>query len=231
LAGYELLENIQQIMKKTILFGNKPSSQMVAYQINRDGGSVVAFVVDEAFITDTHIDDIPVVSFEDMPQRFDPLEYEVLVFLGPRNQNKLRADVCNRVEAAGFHLGSYVSKNAWIWGGLTIQPNTKIGDRTIVQPFSQIGKNVMIGSGCIIGHHSNIADHCFIASGVILGGSVSIGPGCFIGTGCIIRDKVSIGAGCVIGAGVTLQENAEARSVYMNTSSRKMPFNSDEINL
>jgi sugar O-acyltransferase (sialic acid O-acetyltransferase NeuD family) len=189
----------------------------------------VAYVVDQQYITDTHLLGIPVVSFEELVQRFDRNEHEVLVFVGPRDNNELRARLCARVVAMGYQLGTYVSKKAHVWDSFEALPNTKIGDNTIVQPFAKVGRNVMIGSGCIIGHHAHIEDDCFIASGAILGGEVLVGRSSFLGTGCVIRSKITIGERCVIGAGVTLQENAEAESVYMNTSARLMPFKSDTI--
>jgi len=216
-------------MKKTIIIGDNPSTQMLAQNIMRDGGTVVAYSVDQAYITDTHLHGIPVVPVEELGQRFNHQEHEVLVLIGPRDNNELRARLCRRVEALGYRLGTYVSKHAVVWDALELKPNTRIGDNTIVQPFSKVGRNVMIGSGCIIGHHAHIEDDCFIASGTILGGNVHVRKGSFLGLGCVIRDKITIGEHCVIGAGVTLQEGAEAGSVYMNTSCRLMPFKSDKI--
>jgi sugar O-acyltransferase (sialic acid O-acetyltransferase NeuD family) len=216
-------------MKKIILIGNKLVSQMFADDLRRDGLTVVAFAVDPQYITDSYIDGIPVVPLDELGQRYDHDEHEVLAFIGPSNNNELRVKFCRRVEDMGFQLGSYVSINAKVWSAFEIKPNTKIGDNTIIHPFATVGRNVMIGSGCIIGHHAHIEDDCFIASGTILGGNVHVRKGSFLGLGCVIRDKITIGEHCVIGAGVTLQEGAEAGSVYMNTSCRLMPFKSDKI--
>ena len=169
------------------------------------------------------------MPFEGIENSFDPRTHDMFVAIGPRWMNRLRDQKCREAEELGYNLISYVSKTALTWDGLQVHPNTKIGDRTLCQPFSQLGRNVSIGSGCIIGHDTVVADNCFIASGVITGGGVTIGANCFLGTGCVIRDGLKVGERCIIGAGVTLLESAEDDSVYMNTSARKMPLTSDKI--
>lgn len=216
-------------MNNLLIFGNGSQAKFMAYHFRREGWNVVAFTVDESFISEAHIDGLPVLPFKGIEKQFDPADYQMFVAVGSTKMNQLRAERCREAEILGYTIISYVSKTAVIWDGLELKPNTKIGESTICQPFTKIGRNVSIGSGCIIGHHTVIADNCFIASGVIVGGNVLIGANSFLGTGSVVRNDLKIGERCIIGAGVTLLEHTEDQSVYMNTSARKMPVKSDKI--
>jgi sugar O-acyltransferase (sialic acid O-acetyltransferase NeuD family) len=216
-------------MKDILIFGNGSTAQMLAYHMRKEGFNIAAFTVDKEYIKDKQIEGIDVFPFEGIEERFLPAEYTMFIAIGPVKLNQLRADRCSDAERLGYSIHSYISKTAIVWDGFEIKPNCKIGERTICQPYSQIGKNVFVGSGCIIGHGTLIGDNCFLGSGVIIGGNVSIGANSFLGTGCIIRNDIKIAEKCVIGAGVTLLESTTPSSVYINTSAQKMPVSSEQV--
>jgi sugar O-acyltransferase (sialic acid O-acetyltransferase NeuD family) len=201
----------------------------MAYHVMREGIPLVAFTVDKEYITEDYLYDLPVLPFETIEKEFSADDHQMFIAVGPAKLNQLRSERCLDAEKLGYLLFSYVSRSAIVWDGLQVMQNCKIGERTICQPYSRIGKNVLIGSGCIIGHDTTVDDNCFIASGVMVGGNVTIGRNCFLGTGSVIRNDVSIADHCVIGAGVTLLESTTASSVYINTSAQKMPVTSDQV--
>lgn len=216
-------------MNDLLIFGNVSQAKFMAYHFRKDGYNVVAFTVDESYIADKQLDGLPVLPFKGIETVYAPTAHDMFVAVGSVRMSQIRTERCMEAEALGYSLISYVSKTAVTWDGLEVKPNTKIGERTICQPFASIGRNVSIGSGCIIGHDTVVEDNCFIASGVIIGGNVVVGANSFLGTGSVIRSQLKIGRRCIIGAGVTLLESAADGSVYMNTSSRKMPISSDKI--
>jgi len=218
-------------MKNIILFGTGKTAQVMRYHIEREGGSVAAFTIDREFYTTDKLSDIPVVLFEEVETHYPPEKYSMFITVGYKNLNVLRADRAEQAEKKGYTLINYVSPSAIVWDGLKLSANCKIGERTLMQPFTKIGKNVFVGSGCVIGHHSTIMDHCFIASGVTLGGGVTVEPYCFLGTGSVIRNDITIKRTTVIGAGVTLLESTEPESVYLNRSSEKMNISSNTLTL
>ena len=90
----------------------------------------------------------------------------------------------------------------------------KIGKRTKIAAFVEIGRDVVIGEDCKIEAFS------FIPEGVIIGNNVFIGPRVtftndkhtptlndFVPLTTIVEDSVSIGAGAVILPGITLHKN------------------------
>jgi len=218
-------------MKNIILFGTGKTAQVMRYHIEREGGSVAAFTIDREFYTTDKLSDIPVVLFDEVDTHYSPEKYSMFITVGYKNLNALRAERVEEAEQKGYSLINYVSPSAIVWDDLKLSVNCKIGDRTLMQPFSEIGKNVFVGSGCVIGHHSKIMDHCFIASGVTLGGGVTVEPYCFLGTGSVVRNDITLKRSTVIGAGVTLLESTEPESVYLNRSSEKMSISSTSLTL
>lgn len=210
-------------MKPLILFGSGATARMMRYQFERIGRTVVAHVVDDVFADVSALDGLPVIPFSQLFISFPPELYDCFICIGPTRQNQLRKDRLQMIEQMGYGIASYVSPEALVAEHIHIYPHTKIGERSICQPFVTVGKNVFIGSGCIIGHGSQIADHCFIASGVITGGGVHIGEYSFLGTGCILRNDIIVGSRVTIGAGVTLLEDAENDSVYINSNAVRIP--------
>ena len=90
----------------------------------------------------------------------------------------------------------------------------KIGKRTKIAAFVEIGKDVVIGEDCKIEAFS------FIPPGVEIGNNVFIGPHVcftndkhppslidFVPLKTIVEDGVSIGAGAIILPGITLHKN------------------------
>lgn len=104
----------------------------------------------------------------------------------------------------------------FVSSSVSINPETKIGVDTIIQPNVFIGPNVKIGNNCII--HPNVT----IISDTNIGNNVEIGSGTIIGGdafyykkkkngydklisggGVTIGDDVHIGSSCTIDRGVT----------------------------
>lgn len=219
------------LKKNIILFGTGKTAQVMRYHIEREGGQVAAFTIDRNFFTKDTFSGLPVVLFDEVENHYPPEMFSMFITVGYKKLNTLRAERVEQAEKKGYTLVNYISPSAIIWDDLKISSNCKIGERTVIQPFSEIGKNVFMGSGCIIGHHSKIRDHCFVASGVILGGGVTIEPYSFLGTGSVVRNDIIVGESSVIGAGVTLLESTESESVYLNRSSEKMNISSKSLTL
>jgi len=214
-------------MKPLILFGSGATSRMMRYQFERIGRKIVAHVVDNGFVDEPFLDGLPVIPFSQLLTSFSPEQHDCFVCIGPARQNQLRKERLHIIEKLGYGIASYISPEALVADNIHITPHTKIGERSICQPFVSLGKNVFIGSGCIIGHGTVIGDHCFMASGVITGGGVRIGEYSFLGTGSILRNDIILGSKVTVGAGVTLLENADDNSIYINTSSVRVPRPND----
>ncbi|MBF2055456.1 MAG: transferase [Candidatus Sericytochromatia bacterium] len=171
--------------KPVIMFGAGQRAEILHCLLHQVGYEIAAFCLDAAWRKTDRFKERPVVDFEGIDQIYAPHEYQLIVAVGYQHLNQLRADRVAAAQAMGYELLSYISPEASLWPGFVPGVHCRIGTRSLIQPFAEVGDNVSIGSGCIIGHHSKIQDHAFIASGVMLGGG-----GCgdralrFCGYGC-----------------------------------------------
>lgn len=210
-------------MKKLlIIFGAGDIAQLAHYYFSADSNyEVVAFTVDEAYITETKFCGLPVVPFEEIANRYSRDTHEMFVALSYSKLNQLRKEKYLAAKVLGYRLASYVSSHAAVLNAGKIGENCFILEDNTIQPFVTIGNNVTLWSGNHIGHHSTIHDHCFIASHVVISGGVEIDESCFIGVNATLRDHIKVGEKCVIGAGALLLADAESAGVYIGPATER----------
>lgn len=102
----------------------------------------------------------------------------------------------------------------WESGAIKVWGETKIGDKTTIGCYTEIG-NATIGDNC------KIQAKVFIPPGTVIGNNVFIGPGVIFTNdkapnvseewqkeGVTVKDNVNIGAGCIILPGITIGEGS-----------------------
>jgi sugar O-acyltransferase (sialic acid O-acetyltransferase NeuD family) len=205
--------------RKLLIFGAGEYAEVASYYFNRDAGrEIAAFVVDDAFVTENRMGDIPVVPWSEAVARFPPSGFDVFVAIGYSRLNRLRVEKAATVKDAGYRLASFLHSKAIAWDGFRLCENTFILEHNTLQPFTEIGGNVVLWSGNHIGHHSRIDDGCFIASHVVVAGGVRIGAECFIGINATLRDHISVGRRNVIGAGAVILADTRDDAVFAATA-------------
>jgi sugar O-acyltransferase (sialic acid O-acetyltransferase NeuD family) len=175
---------------------------------------VVAFAVEQAFLTKSELFGLPVVPFETLEQNYSPSEHSTFVAVTFTQLNRVRARLYRAAKAKGYTPASYISSHAFVWHDVQIGENCFIFENNVVQYRAAIGNNVILWSGNHIGHRSVVRDHCFLSSHVVVSGYCEIGESAFLGVNCTIGDRVNIGADCIIGAGAVVVRNTEAQKVY-----------------
>jgi sugar O-acyltransferase (sialic acid O-acetyltransferase NeuD family) len=219
-------------MEKIILFGNGQVAEASYLRFLHDPSyQVVAFTVDQDFITDEEKFELPVVPFETIQSIYSPADFKLHISISYRKVNQLRAEKYMAAKAKGYQLVSYISPHADLNPEVVIGDNCVIGSHTIIDAGVQIGNNIIIASGIVIGHHTSIGDHCFISAGATIAGSVTLEPYCFIGTGAIIRDRLKVRESSVVGAGALILEDTEASGVYLGRQAQKLSITSDQLPL
>ena len=202
-------------MSDVVIFGLGDYARVASVYLRKDSPhNVVAFTANEKYIQDTVVLGIPVAPYENLAETHPPDKVRMLVAVGFRRVNKLRAEIYGDCVSRGYSCISYICSKATLMDDIEIGDNTFIFENNVIQPFASIGRNTVVWSGNHIGHHAGIGDHCFIASHAVISGGVSIGPYTFIGVNAAIRDGVSVGPECIIGAGALVLEDTAAQSVY-----------------
>lgn len=208
--------------KPVIVFGDTPFASMAAFCLMHDSPwNVAAFTVNEAYIRHPQRDGLPVVPFESIAESHPPGEYQMLVAIGYRAMNQLRATVYRDVVKLGYLCVSYVSSGASVWPNVSIGDNCMVFEHAILQPFARIGDNVIIRGGAHISHHCTVADHVYVAAGVAMAGQCTVGEQALLGVGAVVRDRVQIAPRSLVGAGAVILRDTEADQVYLGNPARK----------
>lgn len=208
--------------KQVVVFGLTDFSSLAWYALTHDSHcTVVAFTADSAYIDKPSHHGLPVVPFERITQDYPPDEVALLIPLGMRGLNQLRAQRYHSAKAAGYSLVTWVSSRALTWPDLQLGDNGMVFEGAIVQPFARIGSNCILRSGCNISHHAHISDHVFVASGAVVAGGARVGERCFLGLGSVVRDGVSVAPRCLVGAGAVVTADTEPDSLYVGVPARR----------
>lgn len=214
-------------MKKLIIFGIGEQAEMAYFYFTNDSDyEIVAFTVNQDYINQESLFNLPIIPFETLTQSHKTSEYDIFIAIGYSKVNKIRTQKYLECKEKGYKVASYVSSKATNFA-TSIGENCFILEDNTLQPYVTIGNNVTLWSGNHIGHHSIIEDHCFITSHVVVSGGCTIGNSSFIGVNATLRDHITIGKSNVIGAGALILGDTEDNKVYMAipTEVSKVPSN------
>jgi len=202
-------------IKNLVIIGSGETG-LIAYEYFQYDSSyeVVAFSVNKQYIMETAINDLPVVPFETLEEKYNPNEYEVYVAISSGKLNRNRTKVYNEVKIKGYKCASYISSQAFVWRDVEIGENCFIFEDNTLQAFVKIGNNVTLWSGNHIGHNSIIKDNCFISSHCVISGFCEVGENSFLGVNCTVEDNTKIAKDNFIGAGTLIQKDTNEKDFY-----------------
>ena len=135
-------------MAKVVVFGTGQWAEMAHFYLTHDSThEIVAFTVDGDYMKANENRGLPVVPFEEVEKLYPPEQYEMLVSLGFKRVNRLRAEKYHQAKLKGYKLISYISSKAITWPGLACGENCQIAEGVIIQPFAEIGDDVVRNDG------------------------------------------------------------------------------------
>lgn len=201
--------------KKLIILGDSAFAEVAYECFTWDSEySVVGFAVEEAYISKHELFGLPVISFENIEEHFNPSEVEFYSAIVYTQLNRLRTRLYLAAKAKGYRPASYISSRAFVWQNVTIGEHCFIFENNTLQPFSKISDNVVLWSGNHIGHHSIVQCNCFIASHAVISGFCNIGANSFLGVNATISNNVSVGENNWIGIGVTIIKDTSPNQLF-----------------
>ena len=205
-----------------VIFGVGQIGEIAHFYFKHDSDyDVVAFTVDQEFLSEDRFGHLPVLAFEEVAEVFPPAEHKMFVAISYNKLNRARAEKCTAARSAQYDLASYLSSKATVWPEFQHGDNCFVLEDNTIQPFARLGRNVTLWSGNHIGHHSTIEDNVFVSSHVVVSGNVVVGESSFLGVNATIRDGVRIGGRNVIGAGGLIVQDTEEESVYTVAGAEK----------
>lgn len=216
-------------MAKVVIFGVGQIAEIAHFYLTEDSEhEVVAFTVDQEYLSDESFHGLPVIEYETLVENYPPNEYKLFIPISYKKVNKLRAEKYMDAKSKGYECVSYISSKATYYG-TPVGENCFIFENNVIQPFTKIGDNCILWSGNHIGHHTTIEDHCFLASHVVVSGNVIIGASSFLGVNSTIADNVTVGKSNVIGSNAVIFKDTEDLSVYSPSETEKSRVPSNRL--
>ena len=214
-------------MNKIIIFGIGKISDVISYYFeNNTKLEIVAYTVDDKYVTSNIFRGKPVIPFSKLEKTLPPDDHKAFVALGYQDLNKLRETKCFELKDKGYDLVSYIGKGPGISNDLIFQENCFVMDGALIHPNVIIGSNVFIWSGAMIGHHTNIEDNCWFTSCSNISGGVNIGCNAFFAVNSTVANSLVIGENCFFGANCLITKCVPDNSVFIEQSSSKFRLNS-----
>jgi sugar O-acyltransferase (sialic acid O-acetyltransferase NeuD family) len=202
-------------MSDVVIFGTGQYARVARRYLDADSPhDVIAFTVHRAYADGDELDGLPLIPFEELPDRHPPGSAQMLVATGFSNVNRVRAGLYAETKALGYSFVSYVSSQAMVWEDVPIGENSFVFEGVVIQPGCSVGSDVVVWSAATIAHDVAIDDHCFLAPRVAVSGDVAIGHHSFLGINATVRNGVTVAPYSVIGAGTVIMRDTEEGCVY-----------------
>ena len=206
--------------KPLVIFGTAEIASLAKYYFANDSEyEVVAFTIDDGYVTESSFLGLPVIPFSLISEKFPPNGYYMHVALSYTRLNRLREEKYNQAKGAGYSLVNYVSSKSSSWPDLLLGDNCFILEDQTIQPTVQIGNNVMLWSGNHIGHGTRIDDHTYLASQVVVSGNCKIGKRCFFGVNATLKDFLTVGDDVFVAMDASVTRDLPTDSVVLSAKS------------
>lgn len=211
---------LSKMKKKIIIFGNGEIAKLAHYYFRSDSVyEVVGFTVDKINCASNSFNNLPLIPFETVEEKFPVKEHLIHVAISYKKLNQLREQKFNEAKEKGYLFANYISsKSTVLTDKANLGNNLFILEGQTIQKDVIISDNVMIWSNNHIGHNTFIGKHCYISSGVIISGHCKIGERCFLGVNSTITDFCKIGDDCFITMGSNIGHDIKNKSTAVNRS-------------
>lgn len=213
--------------KKLIIIGGGEFAEIAYEYFTHDSDyEVIAFSVEQLYIKEYSLFELPIVPFETLEQTYSPQEFEVFIAVTYTKMNRVRTKLYHAAKEKGFKFARYISSKAFVWHNAKIGENCFIFENNVIQYHAEIGNNVILWSGNHIGHRAKIKDNCFISSHVVISGYTEIGENCFLGVNSTFTDFIKVAKDCFIGAGALITKDTAEGQIFPGTPTQPSPIKS-----
>lgn len=207
-------------MKELVIVGNSSYAQMMERYIRLSNfGRVVAYVVDEAFISEKEIEGIKVISFEQMKTEYAPENISLIMGIGYKQMSAIRKEKFEKCKNWGYMFENYIHPTAIVSSDAIMGEGNNILENVIVEVGVKIGNANLLFGGSIIGHESTIGSYNTFSLRSVIAGCVQIKNNCFFGAASTVKNHVKIKDYVLLGASAYGFKDMEAYSVLVPAKS------------
>lgn len=197
--------------------------------IERDGGGVIAYVVDDEYLsavterTPAWWGDRPgaptvlgVNGFLDVSYS----KFEDAAFVIGVGEPGLRRKFATRLDRC--RPGIVEDPAAIVMPGALVGVGSVVSAGAVLSHGVDLGEHVFVNYNVTLGHGVGLGDYTVVCPGAQLMGNVEVAEDVFIGTGAIVIPGRKIGRGAVIGAGAVVAKDVEADTTVVGNPARPL---------
>lgn len=182
-----------------IIVGGGGHARMCIDLIRQQQVFQIAGIVDDGMDEGAEVLGVPVIGPLDLLEVMRAEGIALAVNgIGAATNHPFRAEVFDRIKAAGFALPNLVHPKAAVEPSAVLGEGNQIMAGAVVGSCVSIGDNCIVNSGAVISHDSVLADNVHIAPGAILAGGVTVCEDTLVGMGVTVFLGVTIGSRVVI---------------------------------
>jgi sugar O-acyltransferase (sialic acid O-acetyltransferase NeuD family) len=215
-------------MEKVIIFGNGRIAKII-YQFVKKHFKVVSFTVDKKYIEKNNVENLPLIPFEDIQNKYRPDEYKMLIAVGYVQMNTIREQKYQEAKEKGYGFINYIHPSVEMHDNVKIGDNNVILDHATIQPYVTMGNSNFVWSNAVVAHGSIVEDTNWITSGVVVSGDATIKSKCFLGVNATIGHNVIIEDENFIGANTLVTKNTNEKEVFISKDGEKFRLDSQRF--
>ena len=183
---------MKETPRKIIICCTSPYAKLMHHFFSTDTDmEVVAFTVDQDYITDETFCGLPVLPFETIEQSMPTENHGMFVAMGYRSMRN-RKVMYDRAKKKGYTLVNFIHSQAVVSSDLKIGDNNAILQNCSIEPFTEFGSNNVIWSSTTVGNNSSIGDHNYVSGYCALASELGIGDLCFIAIASAVIDGLTL---------------------------------------
>lgn len=146
---------------------------------------------------------------------------QACIAVGSIKDNSKRMELYGKVKQSGYTVPPLIHPGAIVSAEHNkLSEGVQIMAGAIIQPDSFIGENTIINTGAIIEHDCVIGRHVHICPGAVISGKCSVGDGSFIGAGATVIHGIKIGKRSIVAAGAVVINDVQDDTTVMGVPAK-----------
>ncbi len=181
-------------------------------------------LLDDRFPDLDRVEGSRVVGHAEDWRRYPVEEVDVLVGIG---DNRIRLEMQDEIEAAGYGLPVLIHPRAWVSPEAQLGPGTVVFAGAVVNSGARVGRAVILNTAATVDHDCTIGEGAHLSPGVHLGGGVGVGQRTWLGIGAVVRHGMHIGADVMVGAGAAVVSDLADGVTALGVPARPHPLDNE----
>lgn len=201
-------------MEKLVIVGNTEHAVTMFNYIHNTGfGDVVAFCVNEKYITKSVLMDKPVIAAEHILELYDKNSIKLILGVGYNKMGNVKRNLFNLFTGMGYEFVNYIHPSALIGEDVVLGSGNNILEGTILESGVEIGDGNLLFGGAMIAHDTKVGNFNSFSVKSVLAGCSTVMNHCFVGANATVRDHVILNDYVLVGAGAYADRSLEEYSV------------------